>query len=365
MKVFCRYTGTILQHDTCLNNLGIKGHKLYKPAEHQVFSYDIWDLAKMASFKPVVELTPKQRYLLVVAMIKATGKVSIKFPITEELLPEGKVLKVYPILLQAILRIAVNGKEWAEISPLIPRMEIRQDNYRNLNLVAFIQDVIGAKTEFLSYANPKRAIKKADENSEDWDAVEKERALQQAIAGKPATKEFTFTINMAKFTLKLLSEELQDAIGRGLSKAEMEKAIAYFVKSPENVNAASQSVEKLEFLIEEYVSPSIIPGDFHARTYVELTLERLRRVKKHLNSINFLFGEISEAPIPKGHTVEFEIVGTDPFNSNQSQEVSTNLGEVSVGSAPPISAPISSIPKYQNEKLAAIMARIRERSKSL
>src|SRR5690606_35369076 len=144
--------------------------KLSRLGYHPIFDYSLRDIAALATFKPAEKLSTKQRHLLFCAMLHKFGTVGIKYPIMPRdaqgigVLGATECLLLWPAMQEILVRICTHSQEWRELVPLLPRFEIRADNWQNGGLPEYIRNVLLPNTTILTlgHAESRKAALRAE-----------------------------------------------------------------------------------------------------------------------------------------------------------------------------------------------------------
>ncbi len=320
MKQFCRYSGITLQHDTILDNLGLTRNKLFLAGEHAVFNryYTIFDTVSMATFKPAARMTTDQRRLLFIAMLRHTGLVKVDWPVTQDVLSSDRILVLFPMMVDVAIRIASHFGEWQNLLPAMPRMNIRKDNFLDVDIPSYLAELHGRTQILLLPANLKVTKKTASELL--GDEIDLEWQLKQQILRHRSDKKKTaFNVNVGKYVLNELDKSLK-LVGKSLTEDDKAKAIYIFSTAKEKIKYGPTPIEGLRNLIVVHVSVGIAPSDTLLRSYTALTVAYLDNCLDYSNSITSLFGGITEtvqaklpSAYPTAYTVERAVTPANPF----------------------------------------------------
>lgn len=345
MRQICSKSGIVLQRDTILDNLGIKPKSLTKLSTHMIFSYDIVELLIMASFKRYESLTTTQRHLIAVALLDQTGMIKIKFPITTDILPPEKLLPIFPLITESCIRIACNRDYWKDMAHNRPKIEIRLDNWEDINIVGFIKKQIYMNTAILLLPRSSSRLVNAKESMLD-DEIDFERMLKRKIVEQNANRKTSYyTTRMGKEILRELEKELKQTnksenkivkMSSGYKELAMYILAADVDKISPN-RATYKDIKKLRDLIDEYVQVSIAPEHTMMRAYVAIVMSNLDKKLAYQLSVAVMFGQMTttvQAKLNPALPLEYstqELV-KDPFSAgtvnippkNSNLESSTN-----------------------------------------
>ena len=299
MRTFCIKSGVIISQDNCLDNLGLGRNKLTKVSEHLVFGYPLKDLLTMATHKPFEKLSTKQRHLLAVAIVDKCCPIDIYRPINSELLPPDKLLSLFPMIIEAGIRVASMYDNWLTVKAGMPRMEVRLDNFTELNLMSYIKNIFFVETHNLLFTDNLSTIQARKANMLD-EEINFEIELKQQIKQYDAKrKNSTFSPKMGKFVLAILTKELKNTptpitndfrdiayyifntTADKISRVKIGKAMVY-------VN--SDTIARLRNLIVTYSKFTIAPEDTLARAYTAITVRHLDSKLDYFQSVVALFG---------------------------------------------------------------------------
>lgn len=336
MKQFCKYSGVILQNDNLLSGLNVSTKKQISASTHMVFhpQYKIQDILQMASSKPFEQLTEVQRHLLAVAMLKHTGLVKIKTPITVELMPAETTLKIFGLLVEACIRIASNYKLWNDLLYKHPTMEVRADNLDDIDLKQFIKAQIFQGTTVLLLSNSSHSLR-AKTNSEKLDdEIEFEYQLKQQLLNHRSNRDkYSFEPHMGKYVINEWDTVLKSEQGTRLDSTTRDRAHYLFHTVPEKVVPSKATVTQIRAIREgivDTVTLSIAPEDTVTRTYVSLTVGYLDSILDYLTHVNNIFGGITKQvparlgeAFPIQYTVN-EIAKPDPFKTIEAMPAPIN-----------------------------------------
>lgn len=324
MRQFCIISGVITQHDTLLDNLGLKKRKLTKHSKHMVFNYPLVDLLTMVAFKPIENLTTEQRHLLAVALLVKTGVVTVDYPILPTMLDPDKLLSVYPILIECLIRIACTSKYWDTLLPAQPRIHIRKENKDDINIIGFIKNVLYVQTNNLLLSPSLHSRRSKSE----LELIDSEISFEQELKRQLSTHSHKrhsnhYTVTMGKHVLKLLSRELGKTHLGILSPEYVDQALYILTTNPEKLSvhrASYRDVERLRKLILTHVKISIAPEDTTNRAYTAIVIRHLDSKLDYFNTVAAMFGAITiDAPakLDPAYPIEYTVkeLTSTPFDN--------------------------------------------------
>ena len=253
----------------------------------------------MATHKPFEKLTTQQRHLLAVAIIDKCCPITIYRPINSELLPADKLLSLFPMIVEAGIRCASMWDNWKVVRKGMPRMEVRLDNFTELNLLSYIKNIFFVETHNLLFTENLNTISARKANRLD-EEINFEIELKQQIKNYDASRKHnTFTPAMGKFVLAILTKELKNTPTPITNNF---RDVAYYIfNTPagkisrtkiggEIVYVNSDTIARLRNLIVTYSKFTIAPEDTLARAYTAITVRHLDSKLDYFQSVVALFG---------------------------------------------------------------------------
>lgn len=316
MQTYCKYTSLPLTGETLTNGLGIKGKDLIVAGEHPLFSKPLSLALSAASFKPVLSLSPEQRYLLSVVLLKGTGLFTIRHPITMAQLPDSTTKKILPVLIAATSRICAAQKEWKEISSLLPRMEYRADNHHGFSWEYLAKQCILKHTDFLSFPNPKAKAQAAVTNPYIVEeSLESEHTLFHTMQGTIAkNKALTFNIGHIKTAINLMSEAM-NAAGSILSAETSSRILSIFITPPAKLTIRASEVITIKRALVHWLEGTIEETSILYRQAYHLSIKQIDWVIGELSNKATMFDDIEVKELKQSPSFKIEQSESNDINA--------------------------------------------------